>query len=101
MLVSDGDDLRKLPLSMRKTKLARLLNRRVDGIHLAPFEQGEIGPDLFRHVCLLGLEGLVSKHRDSVYRGGRSDRWIKVKNWRIRTMATEATIDRYAETRII
>ena len=59
MLVSDGDDLRKLPLSMRKTNLARLLARRVDGIHLAPFEQGEIGPDLFRHACLMGLEGLV------------------------------------------
>jgi bifunctional non-homologous end joining protein LigD len=80
MLVSDGEDLRKLPLSMRKTNLHRLLARRVDGIHLAPFEQGEIGPDLFRHACLMGLEGLVSKHRESVYRGGRSDRWVKVKN---------------------
>jgi len=38
------------------------LARRVDGIHAAPFEQGEIGPDLFRHACLMGLEGLVSKH---------------------------------------
>ena len=80
MLVSDGEDLRKLPLSLRKTNLARLLTRRVDGIHLAPFEQGEIGPDLFRHACLMGLEGLVSKHCDSIYRGGRSDRWIKIKN---------------------
>ena len=49
MLVSDGEDLSNLPLSMRKTNLYRLLNRRVDGIHLPPFEQGEIGPDLFRH----------------------------------------------------
>ena len=80
MLVSDGEDMRKLPLSLRKTNLAQLLARRVDGIHLAPFEQGEIGPDLFRHACLMGLEGLVSKHRDSVYRAGRSDRWVKVKN---------------------
>src|SRR5882757_11278300 len=67
MLVSDGEDLRKLPLGMRKTNLARLLARRVDGIHLAPFEQGEIGPDLFRHAFLMGLEGLVSKHRESPY----------------------------------
>ena len=44
------------------------------------FEQGEIGPDLFRHACLMGLEGMVSKHRESTYRGGRSDRWIKVNN---------------------
>ena len=70
ILALDGDDLRKLPLSMRKTNLARLLARRVDGIHLAPFEQGEIGPDLFRHACLMGLEGLVSKHRERAYRAG-------------------------------
>jgi len=24
--------------------------------------EGEIGPDLFRRACLMGLEGLVSKH---------------------------------------
>jgi bifunctional non-homologous end joining protein LigD len=72
-LVSDGEDVRRLPLSMRKTNLARMLARRVDGIHLAPFEQGEIGPDLFRHACLMGLEGMVSKHRESLYRAGRSD----------------------------
>jgi ATP-dependent DNA ligase len=78
----DGDDLRKLPLSMRKTNLQRLLARRADGIHTGPCEQGEIGPDLFRHACLMGLEGLVSKHRDSPYRGGRFDRWVKVKNRR-------------------
>src|SRR5258707_7255574 len=76
ILVSDGEDLRKLPLSMRKTNLARLLARRVDGIFLSDFEQGEIGPDLFRHACLLGLEGMVSKHRDSTYRGGKFRHWI-------------------------
>ena len=48
IMVLDGDDLRRLPLSMRKTNLARLLVRRPDGIFAAPFEQGEIGPDLFR-----------------------------------------------------
>jgi bifunctional non-homologous end joining protein LigD len=56
ILVSDGEDLRKLPLSMRKANLARLLARRVDGIFLSDFEHGEIGPDLFRHACLMGLE---------------------------------------------
>jgi bifunctional non-homologous end joining protein LigD len=79
-LVSDGADVRKLPLSMRKANLSRLLARRVDGVQLAPFEQGEIGPDLFRHACLMGPEGLVSKHRESRYRAGRFGRWIKVKN---------------------
>jgi hypothetical protein len=46
-----------LPLSMRNTNLARLLARRPDGIFVAPFEQGEIGPDLFRK-REFGLEGL-------------------------------------------
>jgi hypothetical protein len=36
-----GNDLRSLPLSLRKTNLARLLALRPDGIFVAPFEQGE------------------------------------------------------------
>ncbi len=75
-----GEDIRHLPLSMRKTNLARLLARRLDGIFVAPFEQGEIGPDLFRAACDIGLEGLVSKRADRPYRAGRSPDWIKVKN---------------------
>ena len=44
MLVSDGEDVRKLPLSMRKTNWPGSWPRRR---HPFPFEQGEIGPDLF------------------------------------------------------
>jgi ATP-dependent DNA ligase len=80
VLAMDGDDLRRLPLSMRKANLARLLRGRPEGIFINPFEQGEIGPDLFRKACEFGLEGLVSKHRDKPYQGGRSKHWIKVKN---------------------
>jgi bifunctional non-homologous end joining protein LigD len=79
-LAIDGEDLRNLPLHFRKNNLARLLARRADAIHLAPFEQGEIGPDIYRQACLMGLEGLVSKRKDSRYRAGRSADWIKVKN---------------------
>ena len=80
VLMSDGDDLRKLPLSMRKANLSRLLAWPVNGIFLSDFERGEIGPDLFRHACLLGLEGLVSKRNNRAYRAGVSPNWIKVKN---------------------
>ena len=59
ILALDGEDLRKLPLSMRKANLARLLARRPEGIFVSDFEQGEIGPDLFRAACNFGLEGLV------------------------------------------
>jgi ATP-dependent DNA ligase len=80
ILALGGEDLRKLPLHLRKNNLARLLARRPDGIFVSDFEQGEIGPDLFRQACKFGLEGLVSKRRESVYRAGRSPNWIKVKN---------------------
>ena len=79
ILALDGDDLRPLPLSMRKAHLERLLARRPDGIFISPFEQGEIGPDLFRAACSMGLE-MVSKRRDRAYRAGRCDHWVKVKN---------------------
>src|SRR6266404_7917941 len=71
ILAGDGADYRPLPLSMRKTNLARLLARRSEGILLAPFEQGEIGPDLFRHACIMRLEGMVSKHAGRAYGAGR------------------------------
>jgi bifunctional non-homologous end joining protein LigD len=80
ILALDGEDLRRLPLSMRKTNLAHLLARRPDGIFVAPFEQGEIGPELFHAACRMGLEGLVSKRRDRPYQAGRSKHWVKVKN---------------------
>jgi hypothetical protein len=51
----------------------------VDGIFLSDFEQGEIGPDLFRHACPMGLGRLVSKHRESTYRGGRFRHWSRSK----------------------
>jgi bifunctional non-homologous end joining protein LigD len=80
ILSLDGEDLRSLPLSLRKTNLARLLARRPHGIFVAPFGRGEIGPDLFRAACNMGLEGMVSKRVDRPYRAGRSKDWVKVKN---------------------
>jgi bifunctional non-homologous end joining protein LigD len=50
-LVSDGEDLRKMPLHLRKINLARLLARRIDGIFRLRTGRG---PDLFSHACFLG-----------------------------------------------
>jgi bifunctional non-homologous end joining protein LigD len=76
ILVEGGDDLRQLPLHLRKTSLQRLLARRPEGIFVNPFERGEISPDLFRAACRMGLESLVSKHRDRPYQAGRSKYWV-------------------------
>ena len=87
VLAVDGEDVRDLPLSMRKANLERLLRGRPDGIFINPFEIGAIGPDLFRAACDMGLEGLVSKRSDRPYRGGRSPHWVKIKNRDHRAMA--------------
>ena len=79
-LAFDGDDLTRPLLHLRKTNLEQLLRGRPDGIFVAPFEQREIGPDLFDAARRMGLEGLVSKHRERPYRAGRCDHWQKVKN---------------------
>src|SRR3954468_21721682 len=44
LVALDGEDLRPLPLSMRKANLARLLRGRPDGMFVAPFEAAGIGP---------------------------------------------------------
>jgi ATP-dependent DNA ligase len=38
------------------------------------------GPTVFAHACKLGLEGIISKRKDSAYRSGRSPDWLKMKN---------------------
>jgi bifunctional non-homologous end joining protein LigD len=37
-------------------------------------------PPVFAHACNMGLEGIVSKRKNSPYRSGRSPDWLKMKN---------------------
>jgi len=50
------------------------------GPKASSWERGEIGPDLFRAACKMGLEGLVSKRRYRPYQAGRPKHWVKIKN---------------------
>ena len=77
LLAFEGYDLRGLPLLERKRLLREVLPttgpvRYSDHIP----EQGEA---MFRHVVELGLEGVVAKRADSIYVGGRSRSWRKVR----------------------
>ena len=76
----DGDDLRRDPLAVRKTTLASLLARAGPGLRFNEHIDEQNGPLVFQHACKLGLEGIVSKRRNSRYRSGRSPDWIKSKN---------------------
>jgi bifunctional non-homologous end joining protein LigD len=76
----DGDDLRRDPLAVRKTTLASLLARAGPGLRFNEHMDEQNGLLVFQHACKLGLEGIVSKRRNSRYRSGRSPDWIKSKN---------------------
>jgi bifunctional non-homologous end joining protein LigD len=76
----DGDDLRRDPLAVRKATLASLLRRAAPGLRFNEHLDEEDGPLVFAHACKMGLEGIVSKRKDSPYRSGRSPHWIKSKN---------------------
>src|SRR5256714_15101101 len=79
-LADEGVDMRDETLQIRKLWLGKLLKRSGDGIIYNDHDAGAIGPRLFEQACLLGLEGIVSKRRDSSYKAGPSRHWIKVKN---------------------
>jgi bifunctional non-homologous end joining protein LigD len=74
----NGDDLRRDPLEVRKATLASVLARADRGIWFNDHIQDD-GPTVFKHACKLGLEGIVSKRRDSPYRSGSSSDWLKSK----------------------
>ena len=74
-----GKDLRDLPLIDRKRKLSRLLGKTMTGIQFVDHFPDD-GEAVFRHVCLMGLEGVVSKRTDAPYCSGASKVWLKSKN---------------------
>jgi ATP-dependent DNA ligase len=51
------------------------------------------GPLVFQRARKLGLEGIVSKRRNSPYRSGRSLDWIKSKNPSAPAVSREAEED--------
>jgi bifunctional non-homologous end joining protein LigD len=74
LLYVNGYDLRKLPLIERKALLKKLIAK----TDIQFSESFEIdGPEMFKHACGVGLEGVVSKVRDSRYSSGRGNDWVK------------------------
>ena len=74
LLYLNGYDLRKLPLVERKTLLKKLIAK--TAVQFS--ESFEVdGPEMFKHACGVGLEGVVSKVRDSRYSSGRGNDWVK------------------------
>src|SRR3954451_15259580 len=78
LLVDRGEDIKKLPNIVRKDRLASLL----PGVD-PPLIYGDHivgrGEEMFREVCKIGGEGIVSKKASATYVGARSRNWLKIK----------------------
>src|SRR6266478_6603928 len=88
----NGDDLRRDPLEVRKATLEMILAKASPGIRFNEHTEGD-GPTVFAHACKMGLEGIVSKRKDSAYRSGRSPDWLKMKNPACSAVKREAEED--------
>jgi hypothetical protein len=64
---------------VRKATLASVQAKASPGIRFNEHIEGD-GPTVFAHACKMGLEGIVSKRKDSAYRSGRSPDWLKMTN---------------------
>ena len=76
----NGDDLRRDPLEVRKATLTSVVAKAGAGIRFNEHLDFDDGEAVFRHACKMGLEGIVSKRKDSPYKSGRSPHWLKMKN---------------------
>ena len=81
------------PLQVRKATLASTLAKAGAGIRFNGHMECDDGEIVFRHACKMGLEGIVSKRRDSTYRSGRSSDWLKMKNPACAAVRREAEED--------
>ncbi len=79
LLYMNGSDFRQVALLDRKRALAAILSNESSGLlrysdHIAG--RGEV---VFGEACRRGMEGIMCKRADAVYRSGRHSSWIKVK----------------------
>src|ERR1700733_5854956 len=78
VLWSDGADITGQTVLERRAVLERIL-KPVPGVQLGTYVQNE-GKALFQLVKEKGMEGVIAKRKDSIYRPGRrTSDWLKIK----------------------
>ena len=79
LLHLDGRDLTRETLEARKSKLQSLVDNSKSAIvRFSGHIEGR-GAEFHRAACGKGLEGVISKRRDSTYTPGRTRDWVKSK----------------------
>ena len=77
LLAFEDFDVRPLPLTRRKELLAQLIPKLGAVRYLDHIDRE--GVAFLTQVSALGLEGIIAKKADAPYRGGRTDKWLKIK----------------------
>jgi bifunctional non-homologous end joining protein LigD len=78
LLTIQGKDLRTLPLEQRRDELQKIFKRSASRIRYSEEYQGS-GKSLLALAKKHGLEGIISKKRNSPYRSERNSNWLKIK----------------------
>src|SRR5262245_49702911 len=78
LLYLDDEDLMHRQLDYRKKKLKAHVTKAPQGFIFADHLEAD-AEGVYARACKMGLEGIVSKRRDSPYRSGRQESWIKAK----------------------
>jgi DNA primase len=100
LLYIDGVDLRSVPLIERKRLLAHVLNvLPMRHVRLAQHLEAD-GPAVFERACEMRLAGIVSRKRESAYRGGIQDTWINTRCAK-RIQREHGMRDAYTERRVV
>ncbi|MGZ7078484.1 MAG: ATP-dependent DNA ligase [Thermoanaerobaculia bacterium] len=82
LLVLGDDDLREVPLEMRRQKLEQVLDAPKPPVHLSPATRDRaLAEDWFRRFEGAGLDGVMAKRVESPYRAGERT-MVKVKHAR-------------------
>src|SRR5246127_1054495 len=79
LLYRDGWDLTGAALEDRKAALGEIIPPQAEGMLRYSDHQVGQGPAVLCQASSLGLEGIVSKRRDSANRPGRGTAWLKIK----------------------
>jgi bifunctional non-homologous end joining protein LigD len=77
LLYLNGEDITSKKLIGRKAQLSKILAKAKPPLHFS--DHLESSPDLLEKACKIGAEGLVSKKKDSLYQGRRTNDWVKSK----------------------
>jgi ATP-dependent DNA ligase len=82
LLASGDEDLREVPLAVRRERLERALAAQARPVHLSPATRDRgLAEDWFRRFEGAGLDGVMAKRLDASYRPGERT-MIKVKHTR-------------------